>query len=132
MLHVFVACPCFVSMLHVACPFMCMLHVLGSSCCSSLLHVRVAYPCFTCPYRYFLLHVHSCPFYMTALLFRTCQCCMSLLHVHVECPYFISIRYCMSILYVLAARLCCMPILHIIAACPCSMYTLLVHAACTC
>jgi hypothetical protein len=98
-LHAHVACPCFMSMLHVRAP--CAL----CPCCPcsmsiTLLHVHAACPC---PYAACLLYA-ACPCYTSTLLAHTaCLCCMSI---------------CMSLSHVYAAYSCFMSLLHAHASSP--------------
>ncbi len=144
-LHFDAVCPFWKSSLHVQakCP-----------CCMPVPHVHPACPCSMA-----MLRIHSCPWYITTLLYMSmycmslllvhaCTCLMSMLKVHAACPQTPQ-GMPMSMLHVYIAWPCFMSMLHAPTACPCCilccmfllqdpaaysscMSPLHVHAVCPC
>ncbi len=129
-LHAHVACPCFMSMLHVRAPCAlcqcCPCSMSMTLWCTSMLHVHVP-----------MLHAHAaCLLYSTLHVHATRRRCLPILLVRAVCPFVCPCR--MSMLHVHAAYSCFMSLLHahasclyLPAACACWISMLHLHAAWT-
>jgi hypothetical protein len=138
MLHVLVACPCLMFMLHAHAACLCSPKPMlwrTYPCSFSMLVTRATCTnCMSvlCPCFMSLLHVHTaCPWYLSFIdILVAFPCCMSMPHSKLR--IYPACSCCMSLLHVHAASPYCMSVQHVHAACPCSMSMLRVHDACPC
>ncbi len=117
------------------------------SCCTSLLNVHAARPCWM---SWLYVRGASCPRWISRL---PCPCCMSILqvhvyavqyahatrpyqtsmlHVHASRPCFMCVCACQCFMSMSTSCPCCMSEQHVHAECTCCMSVLLVHVACSC